>query len=531
MRCIGSMSARRPTEVDWRTSLDESDGTETGATLMVTTGDSPNIGDSDGRASAERMNLDSYFRPMSWAASAGGCSPRSTAAQFVLSADSASRPDVYDGVMPLPSAVRSYLDEPAVADAPTRVWRDWALVAAATLSAVLEAVLRTDDDWTALSPGWQIASLVVFLLTVPTLLVRRTRPLLATAVGFGAITAYTLAIVYFQDVASGLMTMAVLLVNLYALFRWGSGRQGLWGAAMAVATAIVCNLVDPTLPLSDWIGGFVVLSIPMQLGLAVRYQRSARDRAVSQAKSFEREELARELHDSVAHHVSAIAVQAQAGQAMAATDPARALEVLAVIEEAASRTLTDMRAMVGTLRSGRDADLAPQRGIGDLRRLADDVSSDLEIHVCPLDDEQLESIASGVQSAIYRIARESVTNAIRHAARASRIDVAVTVTPHLVSLTVDDDGATRADARRSLDVSAASSSAPGASATSGAPRVLSGSHAASPSGPQAGGPPSGYGLLGMAERAELLGGSLRAGPQPSGGWRVVAEFPHSVGAS
>jgi len=80
---------------------------------------------------------------------------------------------------------------------------------------------------------------------------------------------------------------------------------------------------------------------------------------IEQAKLRQRNQLARELHDTVGHHVSAIAIQAQAGRALAESHPDRALATLETIEEAASRTLEEMRAMVGVLRDGAEPDLAP----------------------------------------------------------------------------------------------------------------------------------------------------------------------------
>jgi signal transduction histidine kinase len=200
-------------------------------------------------------------------------------------------------------------------------------------------------------------------------------------------------------------------------------------------------------------------------------------------KVREREQLARELHDTVAHHVSAIAVQAQAGRAGAAASPQAALDALAVIEREASRTLAEMRAMVGALRY-TGADLAPQRGVADLHELALRVPQRLDVEI----DDHLGALSPAVDSAIYRIAQEAVTNAGRHARGATRITVRVASSPTHVTLTVADDGAGGAyDPTMSR----------------------------------------GFGLLGMAERAHLLGGSFSAGPSTPRGWAVVAELPRS----
>lgn len=390
----------------------------------------------------------------------------------------------------IPASVRSFLAEPAVPDPPRRNRRDWVLVAVASIGALLEAVLRTDADWVVLSLGWKIASVVQFFVSIPVaLLVRRTRPLAATVWGFASTMSFSIAMALTVDVFGGLLATSVMLVVPYALFRWGSGRHAAWGAAVLVLAGIFGNLADPGSGLGDWVGGFIVLGIPVEAGLAVRYRGNARARMIDEAKSREREQLARELHDTVAHHVSAIAIQAQAGQALAATAPERAVEILAVIEATASTTLNEMRTMVGSLRSGTDAELAPQRGVADLPRLADGVVGGLRVEVDV--DADLGRMGQAVDAALYRIAQEAITNAVRHARRARMVEVRLESLGDAVRLTVTDDGD-------------GSESHPG----------------------------QGYGLLGMAERTHLLGGRFEAGPASHrGGWRVTAELPRAAVAS
>jgi len=393
-------------------------------------------------------------------------------------------PVAYDAHVELPAPLQSYLAEPKVEDVPVRVWRDWALLAIMSVTAFAEVLFRNDEEWLNVSRGWHWASLVMFFVAaVPAILFRRTHPLPVAAFGFAVSITFGVIVARLEGEFGGLWSTAIILITLYTVFRWGSGRDGVLGLVLGIVAGIAGNLADPTTGLSDWIGGFIVLSIPLEIGLIVRYQRSARDRAISEAKSLERSELARELHDTVAHHVSAIAVQAQAGQAMALSDPERALGVLAVIEEAASRTLIEMRSMVGTLRDGAEAELAPQQGLADLHRLAEEVPGDLKITV--VIGDSTGSIAEASQSAMYRIARESITNAVRHARNATEVTVAVNGSAETVTLSVVDDGA-----------------------------------AVSSKG-------SGYGLLGMAERAEMLGGSFNAGPAGNHGWKVAVTLPRA----
>jgi signal transduction histidine kinase len=218
----------------------------------------------------------------------------------------------------------------------------------------------------------------------------------------------------------------------------------------------------------------------------MRYRAVARQREVNQVRTHERGELARELHDTVAHHVSAIAIQAQAGRAVAATDPALAVEAQAVIEAEASRTLYEMRTMVRVLRDGEAADYAPQRGISDLDELTR-MSPLVQVAVHVDGGGDLAGLPHPVEVAVYRICQESVTNAIRHALHPTRVSVEVTGDVGVVRLRVHDDGEA---ARPATSV--------------------------------------GYGLLGMAERAKLLGGACQAGPDPVGGWTVEATLPREM---
>ncbi|RNL62020.1 sensor histidine kinase [Nocardioides marmoriginsengisoli] len=368
---------------------------------------------------------------------------------------------------------RSILAEPRAPDPPARVWRDWVLVGALLVTAAGEAIFRTDV------PARPLATVVAFLV-IPVLLWRRTHPLLATAAGFGCAMVLHVPMFVADISDAGLNVMACVLLLPYALYRWASGREALIGTAV-VAVPAGLGLAT-TEDLAEVIGGSTVLVAAFALGAAMRYRAVARQREVQQVRTLERGELARELHDTVAHHVSAIAIQAQAGRAVAATDPASAVEALAVIEAEASRTLYEMRTMVRVLRDGEAADYAPPRGIGDLDDLTR-MSPVVQVHR----DGDLAGLSQPVEVAVYRICQEAVTNAIRHSLNATTVTVAVTGDVGVVRLRVHDDG-----------------------------------EAARP------GPGVGYGLLGMAERAKLLGGACQAGPDPLGGWTVEATLPREV---
>jgi signal transduction histidine kinase len=385
------------------------------------------------------------------------------------------------------TVLRALWAEPRPAHAPVRVWRDWALVAVLVSGSVLEMLLREDRAWAPLV-------LAVSVVVALTLLWRRAHPLAAAAVAFGTMLAWDVARIVVID-ATNLLTIAGLLMLPYALFRWGSGREAAVGLGIILVWLPVTHVADPMASaqvglapteVGTVVGGYGFFLFSAALGASIRYYANARSRDIEQAKLRERNQLARELHDTVGHHVSAIAIQAQAGRALAGSHPDRALATLATIEEAASRTLEEMRAMVGVLRDGAEPDLAPPPGVADIERLARTVGG------WPRVDVQLaghfEDLSSSVRVALYRIAQEAVTNAVRHARHATRVVVHVAEAGEQVRVTVRDDG----------DASVAGSTS------------------------------SGYGLVGMAERASLLGGTLQAGPDPDGGWTVNALLPKGV---
>ncbi len=371
------------------------------------------------------------------------------------------------------NALRSLWAEPRPTNAPDSGPWDWALVAALVGWSVVEVVLSQD-----LAPGplLLLAALGVF----GALLWRRTHPFAAVAVSFG-----TLTIVDIIRIATGahgalLNSVSAVLILAYALFRWGSGREAASGLGVIALWLAITRVAEP-LSLGETVSGYAVFLFAAALGAAIRYRAKIRIRDIDHAKAREREQLARELHDTVAHHVSGIAIQAQAGRAAAATHPERALEVLAVIEDAATRTLTELRAIVGVLRAGQDTVFAPQPGVAEIEQLATDDRTRPRVEVTL--SGEFDDLSPAVGAAVYRLAQESITNARRHARHATQVTVAVTGDADRVRLTVDDDG-----------------SAP------------------------AGRAPAGYGLVGMAERATLLGGTFHAGPAERG-WRVAAVLP------
>lgn len=357
------------------------------------------------------------------------------------------------------------------------------LVAAVVVVAAIEAASRQELVWPAVS----LASTVGLACLLPW---RRVRPLLVVAISFGTVGAIEV-VALLRDVSwDGLDASSFLLLLPYALARWASSRDvGLGLLAMAVP--VVLSVVGGD-PIGTVAGGALVLLLLCAIGIAVRASVELRAEELAGLRSRERSELARELHDTVAHHVSAIAVQAQAGRVVAATRPEAAVEALGVIEEEATRALEEMRAMVGTLRQGDQAELRPQQGIRDLRRLErPGGSTGLQVIVTVGDG--LDDVRPAVDAACFRLAQEAVTNALRHARHASTVEVRVEGgDDQQVRITVVDDGRG------------------GGSPMASAP---------------------GFGLVGMAERAKLLGGTFEAGPGPGGGWVVTATLPRRAVAT
>ncbi|MFF7380798.1 sensor histidine kinase [Streptomyces massasporeus] len=373
--------------------------------------------------------------------------------------------------------LRNLWTEPRPPDAPTRVWRDWALLAAGLGGVVLEASLRENVVWRPVAVVF-----AVWLCLLP--LWRRARPLAMITLAFGSVILLQMAsLVTAPREPVGLYTGAVVLVLVYALPRWGSGREIVLGGAVTLAAAALCSVTDET-PVVENIVGFVFLLLPGVFGAAVRFWVTARDRQLDQVRSREREQLARELHDTVAHHVSAMVIIAQAGGVLADADPSAAVKALEGVEEEGARTLEEMRAMVAALRDREvGAELAPPAGVADLERLVRTPGGRVRVDL-GLDGE-LDALPPAVDAAVYRIVQESVTNALRHAVDATELVVRVAAERHTVRVSVRDNGRRTGRGR------------------------------------------DGYGLTGLRERATLLGGTLRAGPGTDWGWHVEAELPRA----
>ncbi|MBV1854811.1 sensor histidine kinase [Catellatospora sp. NEAU-YM18] len=371
--------------------------------------------------------------------------------------------------------IRSLWHDPRPELPAPRPRRDAALLGVLLAAIALEAALR------ATLPQ-RLPALLLTVGLLPVLLWRRSHPLLMIAVAF---TVTTVAPLLGDGTKAELVTTVYLLLLPYCLFRWGSGRDGVLGTAVIVASVTISYALGE-MSLGDTIGCAAVLLAAFALGTALRFRARARQRELEQVGLRQREQLARDLHDTVAHHVSAMAIRAQAGLAMADTRPQAAVEALHVIEAEATKALAELRSMVRVLRHDDPAGFSPQPQIRDLARLAGRNGSGPVVDV-RLSGE-LTGLPSAVDTAVYRLAQESLTNALRHARHATQVTVRVAADDSAVHLSVSDDGR-----------------------------------------PQ-GQPGAGYGLVGMYERARLLGGVCAAGPGPDQGWLVTARLPRNAPA-
>src|SRR5215210_1030753 len=286
------------------------------------------------------------------------------------------------------SALRSLWAEPRPTNAPDRGPRDWALVAALVCWSLVEVVLR-QAAWTSANLAPRPLLLFAALPVLGPLLWRRTHPLVAVAVCFGTLTIVDIVRILTGSHGAPLSSTSTALILAYALFRWGSGREAASGLGVILLWLPITNVADP---MSLWatVAGYGFFLFAAALGAAIRFRAKIRIRDIDQAKAREREQLARELHDTVAHHVSGIAIQAQAG-----------------------------RAIVGVLRASQGTEFAPQPGVAEVEQLATDGQARPCVEVTL--SGEFDDLSPAVGAAIYRLAQESITNARRHARHATQV--------------------------------------------------------------------------------------------------------------
>jgi signal transduction histidine kinase len=287
----------------------------------------------------------------------------------------------------------------------------------------------------------------------------------------------------------------VYLLCLYAVAVRGRPRIIVAAAAFTVAGA---TFIDPGLTAT----AVFLSAVPILLGVVVRVRRSGERRLAEQelrhsgerALLEERQRIARELHDVVAHHMSVIAIQAEAAPYKTADPPPELVESFADIRTSALAGLSELRRVLGVLRTG-GRDTAPQPGLSELDALLDSARSG-GVSVTVTRSGNSVPLPDGVDLSAYRIVQEALSNAMRHAP-GSHVELHLAYGPDALALEICNDAALRA-----VPV-----------------LVASGDRAAVAGG--------GHGLVGMRERTTMLGGSLDAGPTADGGFRVAAVLPVS----
>jgi signal transduction histidine kinase len=375
-------------------------------------------------------------------------------------------------------------------------------IAAAALSVV--SLLTTDVA--AIDPRLEAAdpvSLVATVMAGISFVWRRTRPVTAFVVFVSGCLAVSLTGHYI-----GLLSV-LLLFALYSLAAHGSRRAGVTGLATSVVVFIGLALLDvPDLRTSDLLQACALLLAAWALGDAIRSRRaeqaarlrSARQEAVTarehaaRAVAEERLRIARELHDVVAHSMSLIAVQAGVGGHVIRSDIPAAEHALEVIAETSRDALTQTRSMLGLLREEDNNPMAtPMQTIDDLDTLVDGMR-DAGVEVSLKVEGTRRRLEPGVELTAYRVVQESLTNVLKHSA-ATRAQVGVRYGEEGVEIEVCDSG--RGGRTRPAAESAA----------------------------------SGHGLVGLGERARLLGGALEYGAVDGAGFRVAVHLSSPPGDS
>jgi signal transduction histidine kinase len=282
----------------------------------------------------------------------------------------------------------------------------------------------------------------------------------------------------------GVLALSGLSVCAFAALRpprislWALGFMLALAPWAALAEGPVAGLLAAGGPVLSWSWGELI--------------RTGRDRRRSEARralADERGRIARELHDVVAHNVSLIVIQAVAAQDVFDARPDQSLEALGAIEAAGRAAMVELRRLLNTVRPDReDGGNDPQPGLGQLDALVASVRA-AGLSVALRREGEHVSVPAGVDLSAYRIVQEALTNTLRHA-HASRAAVTVRYTAAAVEVEVTDDGR-------------------GSTGAAG---------------------DAGQGIVGMRERAALVGGTLEVGGAPRGGFRVRAALPLGVPA-
>ncbi|HXZ63538.1 MAG TPA: histidine kinase [Streptosporangiaceae bacterium] len=375
---------------------------------------------------------------------------------------------------------------------------------------------------TLIHRSWN-AVLIVLLMIVPVAF-RRRAPVAAFAIAVIAGAWQVLGLggpVSTSGISTGrggpLPSDVALLVLLYTVAAYRPRRYSIPALLTCIGGSLIAVLVwlpvpgQVGLPERLFVASFLFGGISFAcwvLGDSMRYRRgyyaaledkaarleAERHAEAKVAAAAERARIARELHDVVAHHVSVMVVQADGAGYVLRSDPDRAAAALAAVSATGRQALTELRRLLGVLRStDQHADLAPVPGLRELRELLDQArTAGLEVSYTVIGTPR--DLPEGAELAAYRMVQESLTNTRKHAGLAATAAVLLQYETAGLILQVTDDGM------------------------------------AAPAGEL-----GGHGLAGMRERIAMYGGTVTAGPLPGGGFRVRAWLPcppaagHAVG--
>jgi len=348
------------------------------------------------------------------------------------------------------------------------------------------------EIWLSDTSGPRILLTVVApVLTLP-LLLRRRYPAAAPAFVLGASAILSMFAGELAQYALGALNPLFAVWWLADLPERRAARAGL---VLGVPVALVLTLNNPKRHVGDFAAAPIAIGVVWLAGsffsgrvrrareLRERLERADRERELAVAE--ERARIARELHDVVAHSVSVIVVQAGGVRGLLRDDQERERDALRSIEQTGRSALTEMRRMLGVLRTEEEATpaLAPQPGLASLDRLLEQVrAAGLDVAL-QVEGEQ-RSVPPGVDLSAYRIVQEALTNSLKHAGPQARAEVTVRFGDRLLELEIVDDGVGPSD-----------------------------------------GDGLGHGLVGMRERVGLYGGTLEAGSGDGGGFSLRAALP------